>query len=60
MPRLATITGDFQAIITHIALSRGNLDRSLVILGVNTVNTEEMERRIAEEGFTLKYRLRNG
>ena len=60
MARLATITGDFQANITHIAAYRGNLERSLVILGANTVNTEEMERRIAEEGFTLKYRLRNG
>lgn len=60
MARLASVTGAEQTNITHIAVYRGNLDRSLVVLGVNTLNTTELERRIAEmDGFTLKYRLRN-
>ncbi len=59
MARLASITGEFQTNITHIAVYRSGLERSLVVLGINTLNTEELERRFAESGFTLKYRLRN-
>lgn len=59
MARLASITGEFGTNITHIAVYRGRLERSLVVLGVNSLNTEDLERRIGEEGFTLKYRLRH-
>lgn len=59
MARLSTITGEIRTNINHIAVYRGGLERSLVILGVNTVNTDELERRISEQGFTVKYRLHN-
>lgn len=59
MARLASITGEFGTNITHIAVYRGQLERSLVVLGINSLNTEDLERRIADEGFTLRYRLRN-
>lgn len=57
MARLASITGDFGTNITHIAVYRGQLERSLVLLGINSLNTDELERRIVEAGFTLKYRM---
>ncbi len=59
LARLTTIAREHETNITHVAVYRGNLDRSLVVLGLNTLNTEELERRITEEGFTLKYRLSN-
>ena len=59
MARRASITGAVRTNITHIAVYRGGLERSLVVLGVNTLNTVDLERQIADAGFTLKYRLRN-
>lgn len=59
MRRLSTITSEVRANITHIAVYRSGMDRSLVVLGVNTLNTEELEKLISEAGFTIKYQQRN-
>ncbi len=59
MARLASITSEVRTNITHIAVYRGGLERSLVVLGVNTLNTDDLEEKIANAGFTVKYRMRN-
>ncbi|WIY84127.1 CBS and ACT domain-containing protein [Propionimicrobium sp. PCR01-08-3] len=59
LARIASITGAIRTNITHVAVYRSGLERSLVVLGVNTLNTDDLEKQISDAGFTLKYRLRN-
>ncbi|MFB9619227.1 CBS and ACT domain-containing protein [Brooklawnia cerclae] len=56
LARLATITGANATNITHVLVYRSHLDRSLVLLGVNTLNTDDLERQLAASGFTVRYR----
>lgn len=58
LARLASITGENFTNITHVLVYRGQLDRSLVLLGVNTLNTDELERQLNTSGFTVRYRSR--
>ena len=54
LARLATLTAQVATNITHLAVYRSGMDRSLIVLGLNSLNTEELETSIAEAGFTLK------
>lgn len=57
MARLSSITGQHSTNITHIAVYRGGLERSLVVLGVNSLNTADLEDDLTADGFTIRYRL---
>ena len=59
MSYIAQITAKIDTNITHIAVYRTGMDRSFVILGVNTVNTETLEQHFRDEGFKVSYVLRN-
>ncbi|MGI5952560.1 MAG: CBS and ACT domain-containing protein [Brooklawnia sp.] len=59
LARMASLTAEFDTNITHLAVYRSGMDRSLIVLGLNSANTEQLEAKLAEEGFTLRYRLNN-
>lgn len=59
LARLAGITGKHGANILHLAVYRGEGDRSIVVLGVNTRNTGQVEADVRAEGFQILYRLTN-
>ena len=60
---LATLTGitaNHHANIQHLAVHRGLLDTSVVIVGVNTPNTEAIEADLEAAGMRVLGRLVNG
>ncbi|MCI6583733.1 MAG: CBS and ACT domain-containing protein [Mobiluncus porci] len=59
MSRLAAVTGETETNITHIAVYRTGMESSLVILGVNTLNTDDLEQTFTAAGFKVRYVLRN-
>lgn len=56
---LAGITARYGANISHLAVYRGQLDHSTVVLGVNTLNTDAMEAEFAAAGARVIARLQN-
>lgn len=56
---LGSVTAKHQANIQHLAVYRGEGDRSVVVVGLNTLNTDEIEQDLAAEGLTVLYRLQN-
>lgn len=59
LSRLGSITAKHHANIQHLAVYRGEGDRSIVVVGLNTLNTDEIEADLAAEGFVVLYRLQN-
>ncbi len=59
LSRLTGITAQFHANITHLAVYRGQFDKSVVVLGVNSHNTADMEQAITANGFEILARLEN-
>lgn len=59
MSRLANVTGSRETNITHIAVYRTGMESSFVILGVNTLNTTDLEVAFTNAGFRVRYILRN-
>ena len=59
LSRLGSVTAKHRANIQHLAVYRGEGDRSIVVVGLNTRNTEEIETDLAAEGFVVLYRLQN-
>ena len=58
LARLGQVTARRHANIQHVAVYRGQ-DRSTVVVGVNTPNTEELEQDLAADGFTVVAKLVN-
>lgn len=58
MSRLARVTGELETNITHIAVYRTGMESSFVLLGVNTVNTADLEEAFTKAGFQVRYVLR--
>lgn len=58
MSRLARVTGELETNITHIAVYRTGMESSFVFLGVNTVNTTDLEEAFTKAGFQVRYVLR--
>lgn len=50
---LTGITAAHQANIAHLAVHRGNLDTSAVVVGLNTPNTEDIEADLAAAGMRI-------
>lgn len=59
MSNLAKIIGDYGANITNVAAYRGASGKSAVVIGINTLNTENIEKSIEEKGFKIIYKLQN-
>ncbi|MFT3886983.1 MAG: CBS domain-containing protein [Arachnia sp.] len=56
---LAGITSDHHANIQHLAVHRGLLDSSVVVVGLNTTNTEAIEADLAAAGMRIIAKLVN-
>ncbi len=59
LSRLAGVTAKHDANIQHLAVYRGEGDRSIVVVGVNSLNTDEIEEDLVAEGFQVLYKLQN-
>ncbi len=60
--RLANLTGIFArfgANITNVAVYRGASGKSAVVIGINSLNTSEIEKCIEEQGYKILYKLQN-
>lgn len=57
MEKLSSVFSKNSTNITNIAVYRSGLENSLVLLGVNTSNTERLEADLQANGFTVRYRL---
>lgn len=56
---LASIFGKYGANITHIAVYRGENGKSAIVIGINSLNTAEIEKNIEEQGYKIIYKLQN-
>ncbi len=59
MANLTGIIGNLGANITHIAVYRGNAGKSDIVVGINSLNTGDMEKSIEEQGYTIRYKIQN-
>ncbi len=59
LANLTGIFGNHGANITHVAVYRGSSGKSSVVIGVNSLNTAEMEKSIEEQGFRILYKIQN-
>lgn len=59
MANLTGIIGEFGANITHVAVYRGANGKSSVVIGINSLNTSEMEKSIESHGYKIQYKLQN-
>lgn len=59
MARLTGIFADFHLNIKHVAVYRGTGDKDIVVVGVNSLNTAEVEKKLEENGFKILYKLQN-
>lgn len=59
MSTLTSIIGQYGANITHVAVYRGVGGKSAVVLGINSLNTSDMEKSIEKQGFKIIYKLQN-
>lgn len=56
---MADIFKSFDANITHIVAYRGNNGKSDVVIRTNTLNTNEIEKRLLEHGYKIEHVLKN-
>lgn len=59
LARLTGVTAKHDANIQHLAVYRGEGDRAIVVVGLNSFNTAEVEADLVAEGFRVLYRLQN-
>ena len=59
MASLTSIFAEFGANITHVAVYRGGSGKSAVVVGIASLNTEEIEKSIEAKGFKILYKLQN-
>lgn len=59
MSNLTSIIGNYGANITHVAVYRGGHGKSAVVIGINSLNTIEIEKSIERQGFKILYKLQN-
>lgn len=56
---LTGITAKHQANISHLAVHRGQLDHSIVVVGLNTPNTAPIEEELTSAGMRILRKLVN-
>jgi acetoin utilization protein AcuB len=59
MANLTSIFSKFGANITHCAVYRGTGGKSDIVVGINSLNTTEIEKTIEEQGYKIIYKLQN-
>ncbi len=59
MSKLTSIISDFGANISNIAAYQGTGNKSAVVIGINSLNTAEIEKALEDEGFKIIYKLQN-
>lgn len=59
MSKLTSIISDFGANITNIAVYQGTGSKSSIVMGINSLNTADIEKAIEKEGFRILYKLQN-
>ena len=59
LSKLTSITAKHDANIQHLAVYRGEGERSIIVVGVNSLNTAEIEDDLTSEGFAVLYKLQN-
>jgi acetoin utilization protein AcuB len=59
MANLTSIIGNYGANIDHVAVYRGSHGKSAIVLGINSLNTSELEASIEKQGFIILYKLQN-
>jgi len=59
MANLTSIIGNYGANIDHVAVYRGSHGKSAIVLGINSLNTNELEASIEKQGFKILYKLQN-
>lgn len=59
MSNLTSIIGNFGANISHVAVYRGSHGKSAIVIGINSLNTAELEASIEKQGFKILYKLQN-
>lgn len=59
LSRLAGIMAKHNANIQHLAVHRSGLDHSVVVVGINTLNTEAIEAELEAEGMHIVGTLTN-
>lgn len=59
MSNLTSIIGKFGANINHVAVYRGANGKSAIVVGINSLNTSEIEKSIEGQGFKILYKLQN-
>lgn len=60
MSHLSGIFTLYGANITHVAVYRGtSVGKSAIVTGINSLNTEEIEKAIESNGYKILYKLQN-
>jgi len=59
LSKLTGITAEYGANISHLAVYRGAGENSIVVVGVNSLNTADMEAEFDRHGFRILSRLTN-
>lgn len=59
LSQITGITASHHANITHLAVYRGKLDRSIVVLGLNSPNTDQIEAEFAAADLHVLAKLVN-
>ncbi|NLI17740.1 MAG: CBS domain-containing protein [Actinomycetales bacterium] len=59
LERVAGIMADHGANIKHLAVYRGQTDRATLVVGLNSLNTEDIEADLEKAGYRVIYRLEN-
>ena len=57
--KLISIFTGYDANITRVAVYRGAGGKSDVVVGISSLNTDEIEKSIEEQGFKIRYKLQN-
>lgn len=56
---IGKIFSNYNTNINNIAVYRGGNNKTDVVLGVNTLNTEDIEKELADSGYVVTYKLQN-
>lgn len=60
MSKLTSIISDFGANISNVAVYGGNTKgKSSIVIGINSLNTADIEKAIEDQDFKILYRLQN-
>lgn len=59
MSAVTSIIGSYGANINHAAVYRGTQGKSAIVIGINSLNTTEIEKSIEEHGYKILYKLQN-